>query len=427
MASGVCIMSRRSWRLFRAGCEQLEVRSLLSTLDPSQMRNAYGMDAVNFTAGGQTIPGTGAGQTIAIVVADHNPFLAREIATFDATYGLPDPTLHQVDLARGRTNDGWAQEEAMDVEWSHVMAPEASILVVEAASDSAPDLMNAVNFARQQPGVAVVSMSWGSPEFRGQRNYDQFFTTPAGHNGVTFITASGDSGGRFGAQWPASSPNVVAVGGTTLQVDPAGNVISEAAWSASGGGRSNIVPEPAYQLRVQLSGRRTTPDVALDADPDTGVSVYVLGPSSGAGYWITLGGTSLSTQLFAGIVAVADQGRELIGASTLDGPTQTLPYLYSVPSYDYRDVIFGSNGHRATRGYDLVTGFGAPIGPALVPDLVRGVVVPIVTGSARSRTTVTRRAVVRKANMASPPIHGLVTRGASAWPAPRVRSAAESR
>jgi hypothetical protein len=244
---------------------------------------------------------------------------------------------------------------------------------------------------------------------------------------VTFITASGDSGGRFGAQWPASSPNVVAVGGTTLQVDPAGNVISETAWSYSGGGRSSIVPEPAYQLRVQSSGRRTTPDVALDGDPNTGVSVYVVGPSADAGYWITLGGTSLSTQLFAGIVAVADQGRELIGAGTLDGPTQTLPELYSIPSSDYRDVISGSNGHRATRGYDLVTGFGAPIGPAIVPDLVRGVVVPVVTGSARSRSTGTKRAVVRKASIASPLNHALVARGASAWPAPRVRSAADSR
>ena len=105
----------------------------------------------------------------------------------------------RLDLAGAQTNLGWAQEEALDVEWSHVMAPEASIIVVEAASAKTSDLMNAVNLARKLPGVSVVSMSWGGGEFRGQRNYDPFFTTPAGHNGVTFVTASGDNGSKHGA------------------------------------------------------------------------------------------------------------------------------------------------------------------------------------------------------------------------------------
>ncbi|MGC8643952.1 MAG: S53 family peptidase [Isosphaeraceae bacterium] len=393
-------MSRPSRKTFRAGCEQLEERSLLSALSPAQMRHAYGMDAINYSVSGQTIQGNGCGQTIAIIVAEHNPYLANELTTFDATYGLANPVLKQVDLAGETTNEGWAQEEAMDVEWSHVMAPGASIMVVEAASSSAADLMNAVNYARQQPGVSVVSMSWGSAEFRGQQNYDQFFTTPAGHNGVTFITASGDSGGRGGAQWPASSPNVVAVGGTSLQVDAQGNILSQKAWSGSGGGRSAIVPEPQYQRRAQSTGRRTTPDISLDGDPSSGVPVYIVGPVFGLGYWLTLGGTSLSAQLFAGMVAVADQGRALRGAGTLDGPGQTLPYLYAASSNDFVDITVGSNGHRATRGYDLVSGLGSPVGPTLVADLVSGVSVPVVTGSTRSRLPRFRKAVVRRAEQA---------------------------
>lgn len=386
-------MSRASRMGFRASCEQLEDRKLLSTLTPTQMRHAYGMDAISFAANGGAVAGTGAGQTIAVVVAFHNPFLADQVSTFNAAYGLPDTDLRQVNLAGARTNEGWAQEEAMDVQWAHVMAPEASILVVEAASDSAADLMTAVNYARQQPGVSVVSMSWGSPEFRGQRNYDRIFTTPPGHNGVTFVTASGDSGARFGAQWPSSSPNVVSVGGTTLQVDARGNILSETAWSGSGGGRSVFTAEPQYQASVQSSRRRTTPDIALDGDPATGVSVYVVSPMMGIGYWTTLGGTSLSAQLFAGMLAVANQGRSLLGLGTLDGPGQTLPYLYAAPSSDYRDVTVGFNGYRAAPGYDMTTGRGAPVGPALVADLARGVVVPVVAGTFRPRTLRARRAL----------------------------------
>ena len=252
-------MDRRPRKIFRAWCEQLEDRSLLSMLTPAQVRQAYGMNAIEFSANGQTIQGTGAGQTIAIVGAFYNPFVSGELDAFDAAYGLSTPALVQVDLAGAQTNLGWAEEEALDVEWSHVMAPAASIIVVEAASANTSDLMNAVNLARKLPGVSVVSMSWGGSEFRGQTNYDPFFTTPAGHNGVTFVTASGDNGSKYGADWPASSPNVVGVGGTTLWVDAAGNSLLQTAWSGSGGGYSVLEREPGYQTAVQRKGRRFDP------------------------------------------------------------------------------------------------------------------------------------------------------------------------
>ena len=298
-------MNRRPRKNFRARCEQLEDRSLLSMLTPAQVRQAYGMNAIEFSASGQTTPGTGAGQTIAIVGVYHNPFVTNELDAFDAAYGLSNPafpaSVQVLDLAGAQTNIGWAEEEALDVEWSHVMAPGASIIVVEAASAKTRDLMNAVNLARKLPGVSVVSMSWGGSEFRGQTTYDPFFTTPAGHNGVTFVTASGDNGSKHGADWPASSPNVVGVGGTTLWVDAAGNTLLETAWSGSGGGFSVLEREPSYQRTVQRTGRRATPDVAMVADPNTGVPVLVLDPSTGQGSWGTYGGTSLSAQLFGGL------------------------------------------------------------------------------------------------------------------------------
>jgi subtilase family serine protease len=410
-------MNRRPRKNFRARCEQLEDRGLLSMLTPAQVRQAYGMNTIEFSANGQTIPGTGAGQTIAIVGAFHNPFVTDELYAFDAAYGLSNPALVQVNLAGAQTNIGWAEEEALDVEWSHVMAPRASIIVVEAASANTSDLMNAVNLARKLPGVSVVSMSWGGSEFRGQTTYDPFFTTPPGHNGVTFVTASGDNGSKYGADWPASSPNVVGVGGTTLWVDAAGNTLLETAWSGSGGGFSVLEREPGYQRTVQRKGRRSTPDVAMVADPNTGVPVVVLDPSTGQVSWGTYGGTSLSAQLFGGLIAVADQGRALAGLGTLDGATQTLPLLYSVSSADIRVISAGSNSRRATPGYNLATGLGSPRGALLVSDLSNpNVHATIRTASSRTKARASAKSAARP-RISDPAMHATIERISPAMPA----------
>jgi subtilase family serine protease len=390
---------RRQPKRIRPACECLEDRQLLSMITPAQLRHAYGMDSIAFGVNGQTIAGNGGGQTIAIVGAYHNPYLAAEVHAFDVTYGLSDPVLNQANLAGARVDAGWAEEEALDVEWAHTVAPGAAILVVEAQSEGLGDLMNAVNYARQQPGVSVVSMSWGSNEFPGQASYDAIFSTPAGHNGVTFVTATGDSGAAAGAQWPASSTHVVAVGGTSLTVDLPGNVLSETAWSGGGGGYSRIVAEPNYQRSVQGSGRRSTPDVAMVADPATGVPVYTISPYTGSGYWRVFGGTSLSAQLFGGLVAIANEGRQLQGVGTLDGPSQTLPALYAGAGNAYRDVTAGSNGNRAAAGYDLASGLGAPRGVWLVYDLATASTFPSAVTAAPARRR-SRFARVRRAEVA---------------------------
>src|SRR5208337_1397760 len=402
MAPRVRTMHRRTSRSFRAGCEPLEPRSLLSALTPAQMRHAYGVDGIVYSAGGQPVAATGAGQTIGIVVAYHNPNLASEVANFDASYGLSNTTVAQVNLAGPISDEGWAQEEAMDVEWAHAFAPGASIVVVEAASDNTSDLMAAVNVARNVPGVTVVSMSWGGSEFRGETGYDGIFTTPPGHTGVTFVAASGDSG-KYATQWPAASPNVVAVGGTTLRVDALGDNLGESAWSDSGGGLSTIEREPAYQAGVQHSGRRSIPDVAMDGDPNTGVEVYVVSPATGQGSWQVFGGTSLSTPLFGGLMAIVNQGRALAGKASLDGPTQTLPDLYAGAASGFFDVTSGSNGFRATRGYDLASGLGTPRGAALVSEMISGVFPSIASATpSRTRSRPVPKVVVRHFKTVAP-------------------------
>ncbi len=381
-------MFRRPRRVLRPSLDCLDERCLLATLapdpsglTPAQLGHAYGLDSVAFHANGQTIPGNGAGQTIAIVDPFHDPLLASDLHKFDQAFGLPDPVLNQVNLARKKTNDGWASEESLDVEWAHAIAPAAAIVVVEARSDSTANLIAAVNVARRLPAVSVVSMSWGGSELHNESTFDRTFTTLPGHIGVTFVASSGDSGARAGAEWPAVSPNILSVGGTTLNLDGAGNYSYETPWVSSSSGNSIFEAEPAFQAATQSSGKRSTPDVSFDANPNTGVDVFATTPSHHQSTWQVIGGTSLGSPAWAAIIAIADQGRALAGLGTLDGPTQTLPTLYKLPSSDFH-AITGSNGSsRFASGFSFfarakpssvqpaaasLTGLGSPNGSALV-------------------------------------------------------------
>jgi hypothetical protein len=230
-------------------------------------------------------------------------------------------------------------------------------------------------------------MSWGFNEFPKEASYNSYFTTPAGHTGITFIAASGDSGAQGSVEWPSAAPSVLAVGGTTLFLGLSGNYQSELAWVDSGGGHSLYEPVPSYQRSVQSGAKRSTPDVAFDADPNTGVLVYQTSLLTGQGSWQIVGGTSLGTPAWAAIIAIADQGRALAGKGSLDGATQTLPALYSVPRADYHTVVPVS--HRTARadfaGLSTATGLGSPDGASLVTDLARSnVTMPLTAGRAHN-------------------------------------------
>jgi len=358
-----------------------------SGFSPATIRQAYGINQVLF---GSSI-GDGAGQTIAIVDAFNDPNIAGDLHAFDQQYGLSDPTLTRINqnggsslpgAAPGRGNS-WALEISLDVQWAHAIAPAASILLVEAYSASDNDLAAAVNTARNYAGVSVVSMSWGGGEGTSALN-DNLFTTPAGHTPITFIASAGDQGAysspsQKAVEFPASSPNVLAIGGTRLSVSGNGNYGSETGWGSgtssytnggSGGGISGDESQPAFQKGIvtQSSNFRTVPDVAFDADPNSGVAVYDSYDSAG-NPWLQVGGTSLGAPAWAAMIAIADEGRVLAGLSTLDGASQTLPALYALPSADFHDITSGNNGYAAGPGYDLVTGRGSPVANKLIPDL----------------------------------------------------------
>ena len=276
----------------------------------------------------------------------------------------------------------WELEESLDVEWAHAIAPGAQIVVVEANSQSLSDLMASVATAAGQPGVSVVSMSWGLPEGQAvfasdEATYDSVFNVP----GVTFVASTGDYGAAD-PEYPAFSPNVVAVGGTSLTLNDDNSYNSETGWGyqsdsagafiGSGGGISLYEPEPAYQQGVQSTGSRTTPDVSFVADPATGAWIADPYNLSADNPFEVVGGTSLSAPTWAGLVALVNEGRAIAGEPTLNSssPTETQQALYSLPQSDYNVITSGFNGYTANAGYNLVTGLGTPVANLLVGDLV---------------------------------------------------------
>jgi hypothetical protein len=379
-------MRARARRAVRPTLDRLHDRCLLAGLTPAQVVTAYGLGSIGFVTASGTKRGNGAGETIALIEAYHDPYLAGDLHTFDLAFGLPDPSLVIVNQAGSVSNSSWSLEESLDVEWAHAIAPGAQIIVVEARSQSRGALLAAVNVARYTPAVVAISMSWGFSEFRSEANYNGYFTTPPGHQGITFVAASGDSGTLFGLDWPSVAPDVLAVGGTSLATDNVGRYLSETTWYDSGGGKSLYEAEPSYQFSVQATGKRTTPDVAFDGDPNTGVAVFQTSPYPGQGGWEVVGGTSLGTPAWAAIIAIVDQGRVLGGKGSLDGATQTLPSLYSLPMLDFNAIP-----PTYLRSTTTSTGRGSPKGPAFVYNLVADAIAVPLTLAQRSNARASSR------------------------------------
>ena len=257
-------------------------------LSPTQIRKAY------------NLPASGGSGTIAIIDAYDCPTVESDFVTFSQQFGLPTTNFEKHKMTPNIAVDaGWALEISLDVQWAHAIAPNAKILLVEARSASVADLLAAVNYARNRADVVAVSMSWGGAEFLGQSIYNSYFTS---NHGVVFFASTGDSGA--GVIWPSTVSNVVAVGGTTLVLNPDGTVASETGWSGSGGGLSAYETEPQYQITYNVpgaNGKRAVPDVSYDANPATGFPVYDTTAYGGQSGWFQVGGTSAGTPQWAAI------------------------------------------------------------------------------------------------------------------------------
>ena len=376
-------------------------------VSPAQLRHAYGVDQISFPGpGGAAVTGDGSGQTIAIVEEGVDPTLGPDLNTFDQYFGIPaPPSFKVVDQDNVTTqNVDIVGEASLDVEWAHAIAHGASIIVYNAAYEpdnataSFENLIEAMQQASKLPGVSVVTLSYGEPESSvaavglNEQSLDSDFTTA----GVTFLAASGDSGiygdggYQIAANYPAASPNIVSVGGTSIVIDSAGDYpgtgpSGEVAWGdgtqsgtagGGGGGLSAVEPEPTWQTGVvpasiDAVNARALPDVAMDSGAAQEYDVFTStlsasSDSAAAVGWLGDAGTSAAAPIWAGLIAIADQGRVLAGGTPLTGYTQTLPALYSLPAADFHDILYGNNGDPAGPGYDLATGLGTPVANLLV-------------------------------------------------------------
>jgi subtilase family serine protease len=335
----------------------------------------------------------GAGQTIAVIDEGDNPTALADLNYYSSYFGLPEfnvaggPTFTKLD-EYGGTNlpaqdvNGWSLEIALDLDAVHSIAPKANIILYEAgfgigSSDGTQmlgtPLGNACITAKNNPAVSVVSCSWTATHEAGDA---AIFNTPASHIGVTFVGASGDNGGS--PDYPAQSYNVIGVGGTKI------TATGETFWGSAGHGINlNAPPIPLWQEGFtdqpgMYASYRTVPDVSADADPVTGLAVRDTSDDFNSithGYeykpWLWIGGTSLSAPVVAGLIAIVNQQR----GTALDGPSQTLPGLYTLSSSAYNPI----DGSHAYVSYGHGTGLGSPNAAQFVPELASMIFVNGVT------------------------------------------------
>lgn len=342
-----------------------------SAFGPAKIRHAYGFDQVT---------NQGAGQVIGIVDAYDDPHAEADLGVFSKQYGLVACTtsngcFHKV-FSNGRqpaANANWSVEISLDIQWAHAIAPQAKIVLVETPSNSLNDLIKGVDVAVRN-GASVVSMSWTSSEFNGEKGLDNHFVS----NGVTFFAASGDNGTNVA--YPAASPFVIGVGGTSLTLDSNGNYVNESAWGGSGGGESTVESEPLFQEEYGIPndsrGTRGVPDVSFNANPGTGYAVYDSVSINGAAGWFQVGGTSAASPQWAALVAIANSSRVAARKANLSS-AGSIVYAIAKTNLatDFNSVTQGTNGScgtlcTASAGYDYVTGLGTPQAKWLIPALV---------------------------------------------------------
>ena len=328
-----------------------------SPLVPSDIDLAYSLN---------TSHTDGTGITVAVIGAFYSTTISDDFKKFGQFFNLPEKNL-EVYYTNGSgvesiENDSWSLEAHADTQWVYASAPAARIICVMANDARIESLFAAVDMAVDL-GADVISMSWGSPEFLSQAEYTERMKS----SGRIFVASAGDTGGEV--LFPSSSDAVVSVGGTVLHRLNSGTVFARSAWINGGGGPSRFTPIPQWQRRFDgiealVGNYRATPDVALNAGISPGYYVFY------NGRLVSVGGTSVSAPVFAGICARILQKNPLL---TKEMSIMQYLYLkagetkYSEPQYYFSDVTVGSNGrYIATQGFDLCTGLGAPVGNLLI-------------------------------------------------------------
>jgi subtilase family serine protease len=324
---------------------------------PSDLRSAYNLPSTT----------AGTGQTVAIVDAFDDPTAEADLATYRSQFGESACTtangcFRKVNENGGSTppavDTGWAQEESLDLDMVSAIAPNAHILLVEAASATDADLVKAENEAAAL-GATEISNSYGGSEDSSETSENAAFN----HPGIAITASAGDGG--YGVEFPAAVPSVTSVGGTALNTASNARGWTETVWGngalsaaegGTGSGCSSYEAKPAWQTDTGCANR-TVADVSAVADPNTGVAVYDSTPNQGQSGWLVFGGTSVSSPIIASVYALAGNAASTNGASFAYSHTGSL-----------NDVTSGSNGVCGSylctggAGYDGPTGLGTPAG-----------------------------------------------------------------
>jgi subtilase family serine protease len=381
-------------------------------LTPAQLRAAYGLVPL-YKKGID-----GARQTIVVVDSFGSPTIASDLAHFDKYFDLPQPPSFRVIQPAGKVpayhasnsnRSGWAAETTLDVEWSHVMAPGASIVLVETPTSENegttgfPQIVTAEKYALNHKLGQVISQSFAATEqtFSRKSDYAAIRNLRGAYqlaysDHVTVVGATGDNGVTSdkynmvdeyttpAVSWPATDPLVTAVGGTQLSLLAGGARKSpDVAWRDSGGGRSIVFGRPSYQdsVRGVTGGHRGVPDISMDASCNSSVAIYGSFYGGHRGEWSPICGTSLATPLFAGIVALADQDAGhplgLINPALYKIEAQHEPGIVDITKGNNSQTVrnggktYKVKGFSARGGYDLVTGMGTVDARYFVPELAK--------------------------------------------------------
>ncbi len=340
---------------------------------PTDLQSAYNLSSFVSEYSKGTPP------TVAVVDAYNDPNAASDLATYRSYFRLPTcnattgsgcvtvESQSPLTSPLPRSNSSWSEEISLDLDMVSSICPYCHILLVEANSASYADLGTAVNTAASSPGVVAISNSYGGSETSSELSYDtQYYK----HADIAITASAGDSG--YGVEYPAASPYVVAVGGTTLSGSATAGW-SQTVWSGTGSGCSSYEPAPLWQSSMSKIGStcsyRTVGDVAAVADPNTGVAVYDSFREPG---WMVFGGTSVASPIVASIFALAGNTG---GFSFQNGASTAAKSFYSNSSGSYPliPVTSGSNGScggtylcdagaSLSNGYNGPTGMGTPYG-----------------------------------------------------------------
>ena len=352
-----CLALVRTNVAARAGTANAAAAPVGVGYGPASLQSAYNLPSST----------AGSGQTVAIVDAFNDPNAASDLAAYRSAWGLPacgsgcfsvvNENGQASPLPASAGTSGWDVEESLDIDMVSATCPLCHIILVEASSASNQDLGTAVNSAVAL-GAKYVSNSYGGSESSSDPSFDSEFYN---HPGVAVTASAGDAG--FGVSYPAASPDVVAVGGTSLSTASNSRGWTESVWGSSAGGEgtgsgcSADSSKPSWQTDTGCA-RRTDNDVAADADPNTGVAVY---DSFSEGGWLEVGGTSASSPMIASVFALA---------GTPAAGTNPASYLYAHAANLF-DVTSGADGScspaylcTSQAGYDGPTGLGTPNGTA---------------------------------------------------------------